>query len=131
VWVTIAFVAVLVVPAVRDHDSFPLSTYPMYASDRGRVATLYTAIGRRGPEVKRLGTAVVADTDDPLVAHSSVRDAVLSGRAAELCVVVAARAEGVERVEVVSERVDVVEWAAGSKETAVLDRHVHAACDAR
>jgi hypothetical protein len=127
---TIAFVALLALPALADRDSFPLSTYPMYASARGRVAVLYTAIGLRGDDVERLGTQVIAATDDPLIAQASVRDAVLSGRADELCRAIAARTAGVERVQIVGERLDVVDWAAGRRDSALLEREVHATCEA-
>ena len=65
--------AVLVSPALRDHDSFPLSTYPVYASARAREATFVTARGRRADgSVQRLTMHVIARTDDPLIAASRV-----------------------------------------------------------
>ena len=36
---------VLISPSLRNHDSFPLSTYPIYASARTREATFVTAHG--------------------------------------------------------------------------------------
>ena len=34
-------------PALHERDSYPLSTYPMFSQDRGRVATIPTAVGFR------------------------------------------------------------------------------------
>jgi hypothetical protein len=117
----VLFVALLVSPAIRSRDSFPLSTYPMYAADRGRIASLSTVIGRTdvGDEVIRLTPQLIARTDDPLIAESSVRSAISGGRAAQWCATVAGRVtrskldrlRPVTRVEVVRERVDVVAFA--------------------
>ncbi len=119
-WAALAlFVVVLVSPALRDRDSFPLSTQPMYAHDRGRVAELATVVGRdRDGRLVRLSLGAIADTDDPLIAQSTARDAIRRGDADELCRTVAGRVrdrDGLVRVEVVRERVDVVAMADGSQ----------------
>jgi hypothetical protein len=120
--------ALLVSPALRDHDSFPLSTYPIYASARRGDATFVTAHGR-GPDgsTRRLSMEVIARTDDPLVAAFRVASAVAADRADALCSEIAARAPNdVSEVEVVRERHDVVEGARGHD--SLLAREVLARC---
>ncbi len=121
-------VAVLVSPAIRDHDSFPLSTYPVYASARSRDATFVTAQGQRADgSARRLSIDVIARTDDPLIAASRVADAVAAGRADELCAEIAGRAPSdVVAVIVVRERHDVVDGARG--EDSLLSREQLSRC---
>lgn len=118
----------VVSPALRNHDSFPLSTYPVYANVRPREMTIATAVGelRDGTE-RQLSMAVIAATDDPLIAEQRVADAVAAGRADELCARIAARAPSiVVEVMVVHERHDAVHAARG--EPSLLSRTVHARC---
>ena len=105
----------LVAPALRNHDSFPLSTYPVYASARAREATFVTAQGQRADgSTQRLSIEVIARTDDPLIAASRVADAVAAGRAHALCIAIATRAPSdLAAVVVVRERHDVVDGARG------------------
>ena len=119
---------VLVSPALRDHDSFPLSTYPIYASARPREATFVTAHGQRADgSVRRLSIDVIARTDDPLIASSRIAAAVAAGQAAELCAEIAARSPSdVVAVLVVRERHDVVDGARG--EDSLLHREELARC---
>ena len=119
---------VLISPTLRDHDSFPLSTYPIYASARPRQATFVTAYGERADgSAHRLSIDVIARTDDPLIAASRVADAVAAGRADELCAEIAARAPSdVVAVVVVRERHDVVDGARG--EDSLLQREQLARC---
>ncbi len=122
---------VIVLPAVRGHDSFPLSTYPMYASGRDAVEALpaVDAIDERGG-TRRLPTATIARTDDPLIASSLLRTAIRTGRADALCAEIATRAPaGTVAVEVVDERVDLVGAAAG--DGSVRERTVRARCEVR
>jgi hypothetical protein len=122
-------VVVLVVsPALRDQDSFPLSTYPVYASARASTATLSTAVGVDAEgTARRLSLQVIAQTDDPLIAESSVDVAISSGRAAALCAEISGRAPAwASTIEVVAERHDLV--AAASGEDSLLERTVHATC---
>jgi hypothetical protein len=127
--VTVAVAVVVASPAIRDRDSFPLSTYPIYAHARGRIATFDTAIGvDESGLVERLSLQTIARTDDPLIASSFVADAVRAGDADELCGEIASRAgSGVVRIEVVSERHDTIEWLRG--EDSLRDRTVHATCE--
>lgn len=119
----------IVSPALRDRDSFPLSTYPMYASARPQTVWFSTVVGfdDAGEEV-RLSLQTVARTDDALVGQSRVVAAIDTGSADELCAEVAGRVpEGVARVEVVVERHDVVDRVAGRDSS--LDRDVRASCE--
>ena len=124
----VVVIGVLVSPAVRDHDSFPLSTYPIYASARPREAEFITARGERADGSSRgLSMDVIARTDDPLIAASRVADAVATSGAHELCVSVAARApHDVVAVVVVRERHDVVDAARG--DDSLLSREELARC---
>lgn len=122
-------VAVLVSPALRDHDSFPLSTYPMYASVRSDVATFVTAHGERSDgSIRRLSMDVIARTDDPLIAASRLAAAVGEvGGAEAVCTDVAQRApDDVVTVVVVRERHDVV--AASRGDDSVVQRDELARC---
>ena len=64
-------VVLVVSPAMRNRDSFPLSTYPIYAHSRGRLVTFDTVEGVvAGGEIERLSLEAIAQTDDPLIAAS-------------------------------------------------------------
>jgi hypothetical protein len=126
--VTVGVVVLVASPALRDRDSFPLSTYPVYASARSRTATFDTVIGLRADgSTAHLSMDVIAQTDDPLIAQQRVRDAVAGGRADALCERVARRAPAaVTSVQVVTQTHDVVEAASGR--SSLLRQSVHARC---
>ena len=121
--------AAVVAPALRNRDSFPLSTYPVYASARSSAVTLSTAVGiDTGGRPVRLSLDVIAQSDDPLIAESLVDDAIAEGRAGELCRAIAERApDDVTAIEVVEERHDIVARTVGR--ASLLQRTVHARCD--
>ncbi len=126
---TLVVLLAVVSPALRDRDSFPLSTYPMYARARSDTWAFPTVVGV-GADGSRipLSLPVIAETDDPLVGQARVERALEDAAAGELCAEVAARASGeVARVEVVTERHDLVALTAG--EESLLDRTVHATCE--
>ncbi|MGI9602682.1 MAG: hypothetical protein ACR2QE_12405 [Acidimicrobiales bacterium] len=127
--ITLAVVAALALPVVRNHDSFPLSTYPMYAHKRDRQVAFVTVVGIDATgQTVRLGLPTIADSDDALETASFVRAEVRSGRAAELCTAVAGRSGRTDlRIEVVTETVDVVDRTRGDQ--ALLAREVHAVCE--
>lgn len=118
----------VVSPVLRDRDSFPLSTYPMYASTRPEVVAFPTVVAYDADDQRvRLSLRTIARTDDALVGQSRIRLALDRDQADELCAEVAGRApETVERLEVVTERHDVVDRAAGRE--SLLGRTVHATC---
>jgi hypothetical protein len=121
-------VLVVASPALRDRDSFPLSTYPVYASARSREMSIVTAVGIQSDGIeRRLPMALIARTDDPLIAEQRLRDAVDTGEAGGLCRRIAdAAPEGILTVLVVSERHDAVRRAAG--EPSQLERIIEARC---
>lgn len=128
-----AFVLVLISPALRDRDSFPLSTQPMYANERASTARLATVIGRdRSGAPHRLSMRIAAATDDPLIAQSSVARSIRVGRAEELCRTVANRiptGSGLVSIEVVREQIAVRAMARGVQRFGTFE--VAARCDVR
>jgi hypothetical protein len=125
----IACLAAVVSPAVLDRDSFPLSTYPMYADRGTRLGTLATAVGvDAAGAAHRLSLATIAATDDPLIAESLLYEAIRAGRAEAFCAQIAGRAGGwLVRIEVVEERHDLV--ARAKHEDSLLERHLDASCE--
>ncbi|HKH03979.1 MAG TPA: hypothetical protein VKA65_02355 [Acidimicrobiales bacterium] len=154
---TVVVVAVAI-PGVRTlvdddaPDGFPLSTYPMFSRDRGRVVELPTVVAVRGDgAVERLSPATIAATDQVMQASAAVHRAVADGpsAASALCREVAARLAhrspsatevrpgtdpaqvgpaAVASVQVVVERHDAITWSAGRREP--LDRRTVATCEA-
>ena len=117
-------VVVLVVlsPALRSsaRDGFPLSNYPMFATDVGRTAVVDTARGVRADgSTVTLSPRLVTGTDEVILAASTVSNAVAGGpdRTARLCNEIAARLDGsrpdVVQVRIATETVDAVGWFAG------------------
>ena len=129
--VVLAVLLAVLSPAVRGRDSFPLSTYPMYAETRGEVVSISTAVGVDATGHRRpLSLRAIAATDDPLIAESTVDDAIRGGRADALCALIAGRVgPDVTRVEVVDERHDVVARALGRP--SLVHRSVRASCAVR
>ncbi|MDA3039229.1 MAG: hypothetical protein O3C27_06805, partial [Actinomycetota bacterium] len=91
---TIGLLATLVSPAVRNADSLPLSTYPMYSSTRSNVSTFATASGvdERGHR-SSLSALIISGSRDRLIAQSFLNDAVGRGDAAQVCSEIASRAD--------------------------------------
>jgi hypothetical protein len=113
-------------------DGFPLSTYPMFSRDPGRVVELPTVVTvTPAGEVERLSPQTIAGTDQVIQAGVTVRQAIARGPAATaaLCGEVAGRVAPPATVEVVVERHDSVGWSAGDREP--LDRRTLASCEAR
>lgn len=128
--VVLLVVAALLSPVIRDRDSFPLATYPMFAGLRGRETTFSAAVGiDREDEVERLSPRIIGGSDGTLVVASEVRNAIADGRAAELCATIAGRVTDADvvAIEVVSERRDTVDHVQG--EDSLVERTVHARCE--
>jgi len=130
---TAAAVAVLVVGAVPlglDRDSFPLSTFPMFAADIERTQSVDTAVAIRADgTVVRLTPAEIGGTTVVNQAASVVTTAIVGGRAGELCTTIAGRVAGdagLVAVEVLTERYDAVRWFDGDRTP--VQRAVHARC---
>jgi len=109
-------------------DGFPISTYPMFTRDRGRLVEVPSVVITEGDEVDRLSPSAIADTDQVIEAHEVVARAVREHAADELCREVAGRVDldGGEQLEVVLERYDTIAWASGDDEP--LQRRVVASC---
>lgn len=126
---TVAVVVAVASPAVRQRDSYPLSTYPVYASARPGVDEIHTAVGVTddGRRV-RLSLPMIGDSDDPLIVEDRVADAVAARRTDRLCLAIAGRARGagLTAIEVATEQVDLVATAADGAPP--LARTVHATC---
>ena len=136
--VSAAVVIAVVAPGVRllvspqAPDGFPLSTYPMFTRDRGRVVELATVVAESPEgEVERLSPRTIARSDQVVQAGVTVRRAVSAGAGAaeRLCDDVAGRVAAPATVAVVVERYDVIAWSAGDREP--LERRAHAECEAR
>jgi hypothetical protein len=101
----------------------------MYADRGTRVDTLATAVGVDvAGAVHRLSLATIAATDDPLIAESSLNEAIRTGRADALCAQIADRAGGsMVRIDVVEERHDLV--ARAKHKDSLLERRLDASCE--
>lgn len=126
---SVALLGALAWPAFApgELDSLPLSNYPMFAHERDAVSAFTVAVNVAvdGAE-HRLDLHEIGRTDQPMQAVMTVRQAVRDGSADELCAEIAARADRDGTVEIVTVRLDAVDWFAGNKEP--LDRTVHASC---
>jgi len=92
-------------------DTYPLSTYPMFTSDRGPVQEFATIVGVDDlGNVVRLSPTIIAGTDEVMLASVTVERAVARDQVHGLCEAVAARSEP-PMVEIVvrSETVDLVD----------------------
>jgi hypothetical protein len=131
-----AVCAAVVSPVLRapEHDSFPLSTYPMFAFARSRVEPVSTAVAidRAGHE-HFLTPELVARTDEPVQAVATVDRAVSGGTADRLCREIARRVArarpGTATIEIVTAEWDSVRFFEGDRRPRA--RTVHARCPAR
>lgn len=139
--VTVSAVVVVVVtlPGLRmlvedsTPDGFPLSTYPMFTSDPGRIVELSTVVAlEEDGAVERLSPQQIAGTDQVIQAAVAVHEAVRGGRRASdaLCQEVAARvARPATTIAVVVERHDAIAWS-GDPSAEPLERRVVTTCEA-
>jgi hypothetical protein len=107
--ITAVVLLVVLSPALRSspRDGFPLSDYPMFATDVGRTAVVDTARGLRADgSAVTLSPRLVTGTDEVILAASTVANAVAAGpdRTARLCTEIAGRL-GASRPEVVLVRI--------------------------
>ncbi len=129
--VSLVAVAAVLSPALHERDSYPLSTYPMFSYDRGRVATIDTAVGYDTAGAReRLSPTLIAGGIEVIHAAVTVTVAIERGDTDALCREIAARARSRDefvRIEVVSETHDVIAYFDGDDEpTSVV---VHASCE--
>jgi hypothetical protein len=135
-WAVLAVVALVIgAPALLPDpsDGFPVSSYPMFSYDRGRVAAVPTAVGIDADgTAHRLGPYAVGGGDEVILAAEAARLAVGAGAAdaARFCREVAGRLpddSGVEAVEVRTEVRDAVGDVDASEPP--IEILVHATCD--
>lgn len=120
-------------------DGFPLSTYPMFARDRGRVARTVRAVAvtAEGREV-RIPPAILG-SGETMQAIQVLQRSIAAGprESARLCRALAGRIRAgsdaalgaATRVEIQTVAVDSVSYLGGSPEP--LSRRVHARCPVR
>jgi hypothetical protein len=120
--ITAVVVLVVLSPALRSSskDGFPLSNYPMFATDVGRTAVVDTARGLRADgSTVTLSPELVSGTGEIILAASTVTNAVAGGadRTARLCAEIAGRLGGsrpdVVQVRIATETLDAVGWFEG------------------
>jgi hypothetical protein len=127
---SVVLLAALAWPAIApgEVDSLPLSSYPMFAHDRPTVNRFSVAVNVDTDGVEhRLDPHQIAGTDQPMQAVMTIRQAISTDSADELCESIAARAERQGTVEIATVTLDAVGWFAGDKEP--IDRRVHATCE--
>jgi hypothetical protein len=129
--VGVALPGIRMVASADAPDGLPLSTYPMFTHDPGRVVEQPTVVAvSPGGDVERLSPETIAATDQVIQAVMAVRQALDTGPAATraLCSDVAGRVDAPATVAVVVERHDAVAWSAGEREP--LYRRTVVACEA-
>ena len=136
---SVAVVTAVALPGVRwlieadePSDGFPISTYPMFTRDPGRIVELPTVVAVASDgAVERLSPQTIAGTDQVIQASVAVVTAVAAGSdaARDLCNEVADRVDGPTTLAVVVERHDAMAWAADSS-TEPVDRRTMVTCEA-
>ena len=108
-------------------DSFPLSNYPMFASDRPTEASFATVVAV-APDgtTERLTPRAIGGTDQVIQAAATVAQAVRNREADQLCHEVLGRVDAA-RLEVVTEAYDTIAWFDGNETP--ISRTVHATCE--
>lgn len=134
-WPWIAAFAVVIAiigPALRSppRDSYPLSTYPMFSHDRGRMSDIATVVGVADDGTTiRLTPSLIGGNDEVMLAVQTVSNAVRAGgdRPLELCEQVAGRVvasgpDDAEYIRVAVERYDAIDYLAhGEQEPRSVD----------
>ena len=121
--------AVALSPLARDprSDTYPLSTYPMFAADRGAAHRIPTVVEVLDDgSTARLSPELIAGTDEPVLTAVTVGRAVRDGQAEDLCGEVAARLGPGRRARVQTEHHDVIETVAADAPPWRIE--IHAEC---
>jgi hypothetical protein len=102
--VTVAVGVIVLAPAFWPgvEDDFPLSTYPMFTEELGRVVRIDTAVRVQDGEHHRLSPELIGGTDEVILASETVSRALRAGPEAadRLCREIAERIEDGEGGEV-------------------------------
>ncbi len=127
----------VVSPAIssRPKDGFPLSTYPMFAKNRGREATISRVVAALETGERVVLAPRYLGSRDVLQAETTLNRAIGAGepRASEMCQQIAARVEaepdlaGAREVLVLRLKVDIIDWFRDEK-AATLDEKIVARC---
>ena len=107
--------AVVLSPLLREprNDTYPLSTFPMFATDRGEEHYLDTAVMIVDDgSVRRLSPELIAGTDEPVLAAVTLTRGIRRSDAAVMCEEIAARIGGSAVVEVRTEHHNVIDFIA-------------------
>lgn len=89
---TLAFVAVLSVPAITSNNGVPLTSYDMYATPRSPETTFVVPVGiRSNGDVAELSSRTIAASSDPLIVETYLRREIQAGRQELLCTTIANR----------------------------------------
>lgn len=130
--VTVAVCLAVVLPAALPGgaDGFPISTYPMFTSDRGRVMAIDTVVLVNTEGRQRLSPTSIGGTDEIVLAAVTVSNAIRHGQAAldRLCREVAGRIAEQATIEIVTETHDTIDLL--QSEARPLAIRVHARCQA-
>jgi hypothetical protein len=128
----------MALPALRqpDDDGFPLSTYPMFSHRRGRVNDVTSALAvTADAHETRVPPRYVANAESMQAFYTLARAAAAgAGEAQALCEAIARRLPAAAEpalaraahVELVTERVDAIDYLAGRAQPS--GRRVHARC---
>lgn len=116
--ITVGLVAITAYPVVlKPHeDSFPLSTYPMFARPRKTEQTLDYALGETAGGARRTLTPWLVGSGEVLQAQSVINRARATNKLRELCTSIAARVAAddryadVVRILIVTGKHDAVEY---------------------
>lgn len=120
---------VVVSPLARDphNDTYPLSTYPMFAANRGpehRIPTVVEVLADGA--VSRLSPEIIAGTDEVVLTGVTVGRAVRDGEAEQLCDEVVDRLGAGRRARVQTELHNVIDLIA--QDAPPIEVQVHAEC---
>jgi hypothetical protein len=117
------------------YDSFPWSSYPMFARDRARVANVAHVVALSDDGRHRPVPPPLVANDEVLQAAATIRAAIRGSRAPALCRQVAERVAAAPAwddftwLEVATDRYDVIEYFGGA--VVPIERDLHARCRIR
>ncbi|HET6336333.1 MAG TPA: hypothetical protein VFG30_24090 [Polyangiales bacterium] len=137
--VSVAALLIVGWPATRnlDLDGFPLSTYPMFAYPKGRVASVTSALAVSANGASAPVPPKYVANAETMQAFRTLQAAAAKGRreSGELCRAIASRLKSAsdpklrdaQHVEIVTGRVDAIDFLAGRATPS--SRRLHARCD--
>ncbi len=126
---TVALVGALLWPTIRNEDSLPFSTYPMFAGTRPATVEFVTASGvDEFGNRTTLSALTISQSRDRLIAQSFLNDASRRGETGRVCAEIASRvAPSLAAVEIARERHDTIDRMRG--DDSLEERDVLASCE--